>query len=181
MSANQCQVIVVGGGIAGASVAYFLTRRGVTDVVILEREDLPGYHTTGRSAAVLVELDENRTMQRLIAAAAPFFRSPPAGFADHALLEPSGILFAYDGAEWDEARALIPTALADGIRAEELSAADVLARFEGRLARFKHPKDVLFVEALPTTAIGKVRKDDVRLLVQQRLGAGVAPAQEQTA
>ena len=62
-----------------------------------------------------------------------------------------------------------------------LSAADVLARFEGRLARFKHPKDVLFVEALPTTAIGKVRKDDVRLLVQQRLGAGVAPAQEQTA
>jgi fatty-acyl-CoA synthase len=41
----------------------------------------------------------------------------------------------------------------------------VLALFDGRLARFKHPKDVLFVDALPRTAIGKVRKEDVRRIV----------------
>jgi fatty-acyl-CoA synthase len=46
----------------------------------------------------------------------------------------------------------------------------VLALFDGRLARFKHPKDVVFVDALPRTAIGKVRKEDVRRLVEQRLG-----------
>ena len=41
----------------------------------------------------------------------------------------------------------------------------VLALFDGRLARFKHPKDVIVVTALPRTAIGKVRKEDVRQLV----------------
>ena len=43
--------------------------------------------------------------------------------------------------------------------------ADVLGRLEGRIARFKHPKQVVFVEALPKTALGKVRRDEVRRLV----------------
>lgn len=47
----------------------------------------------------------------------------------------------------------------------------VLALFQGRLARFKHPKHVLFVDALPRTALGKVRKEDVRRLVAERLAA----------
>ncbi|MDO8371127.1 MAG: AMP-binding protein, partial [Polaromonas sp.] len=40
----------------------------------------------------------------------------------------------------------------------DLDAAQVLQLFEGRLARFKHPKRVLFCEALPKTALGKVQK-----------------------
>jgi D-arginine dehydrogenase len=42
-------IIVIGAGIAGASVAAHLaeTKR----VLILEMEDHPGFHTTGRSAA----------------------------------------------------------------------------------------------------------------------------------
>ena len=42
--------IVIGAGIAGASAAYELAK--VAPVTILERETQPGYHTTGRSAAV---------------------------------------------------------------------------------------------------------------------------------
>ena len=42
-----------------------------------------------------------------------------------------------------------------------IDTAGVLALFEGRLARFKFPKRVVFVESLPKTALGKVRKDDV--------------------
>ena len=56
----------------------------------------------------------------------------------------------------------------------------VLALFEGRLARFKHPKDVFVVHTLPRTAIGKVRKDDVRQLVAQ-LTAGTAGHEERIA
>ena len=41
----------------------------------------------------------------------------------------------------------------------------VLAHFDGRLARFKHPKDVLFVEALPRNALGKIVAADVRALL----------------
>jgi fatty-acyl-CoA synthase len=40
----------------------------------------------------------------------------------------------------------------------ELAAAEVMQLFEGRLARFKHPKRIVFCEALPKTALGKVQK-----------------------
>ena len=46
----------------------------------------------------------------------------------------------------------------------QLDASQVLALFDGRLARFKHPKAVLFVDALPRTALGKLRRDEVRQL-----------------
>ena len=48
----------------------------------------------------------------------------------------------------------------DGI---DLSAEEVLALFDGRLARFKHPRRVVFLDGpLPRTALGKVKKHDVR-------------------
>jgi fatty-acyl-CoA synthase len=51
----------------------------------------------------------------------------------------------------------------------DVSPEALMARFDGRLARFKHPKEVLVVDALPRTALGKVRKEDVRQLVAARL------------
>lgn len=42
--------------------------------------------------------------------------------------------------------------------AAELDVADVMKLFDGKLARFKHPKRVIFAEALPKTALGKVQK-----------------------
>jgi sarcosine oxidase subunit beta len=43
-------VVIVGGGCMGASVAYHLTRRGVRDIVLLEREPLLATGSTGRNA-----------------------------------------------------------------------------------------------------------------------------------
>ena len=62
----------------------------------------------------------------------------------------------------------------------ELERARVLALFDSRLARFKQPKDVIFVNALPRTALGKVSKEDVRRLVASLTGATV-DGQEQIA
>ncbi|MFN0179100.1 MAG: NAD(P)/FAD-dependent oxidoreductase [Gemmatimonadales bacterium] len=44
-------VVIVGGGIMGASIAYHLALRGCTDVLVLEREDAPVTGSTARSAA----------------------------------------------------------------------------------------------------------------------------------
>ncbi len=46
----------------------------------------------------------------------------------------------------------------------------ILGIFENRLARFKHPKDVQFVDALPRNAMGKVEKFALRDLVAHRAG-----------
>jgi sarcosine oxidase subunit beta len=51
MSAAGASVVIVGGGIIGASVAYHLALRGATDVTILERADSPATGSTARSAA----------------------------------------------------------------------------------------------------------------------------------
>ena len=78
--------IVVGAGIAGASAAYELAK--VAPVIILERESQPGYHTTGRSAAVFSEIYGNATIRAVTIGSRSFFASPPNGFADHPLWAP---------------------------------------------------------------------------------------------
>lgn len=47
---SVADVVIIGGGIAGASLGYRLA--GQRRVAILEAEDQPGYHSTGRSAAL---------------------------------------------------------------------------------------------------------------------------------
>ena len=47
---RTADVVIVGGGCMGASVAYHLARRGVTDVVLVEREQMLGTGSTGRNA-----------------------------------------------------------------------------------------------------------------------------------
>ncbi|SIQ04362.1 fatty-acyl-CoA synthase [Aromatoleum tolulyticum] len=49
-----------------------------------------------------------------------------------------------------------------------LDAGGVLGLLDGRIARYKLPKEVLFIDELPRTALGKVRKDEVRRLVARK-------------
>ncbi|HTZ77480.1 MAG TPA: FAD-binding oxidoreductase [Stellaceae bacterium] len=80
--------IVIGGGIAGAAAAYFLAERG--HVTVLEREDAPGYHTTGRSAALFNENYGPTAVRLLTRASGAFYRDPPPGFGEAPLLQPRG-------------------------------------------------------------------------------------------
>ena len=127
-------VVVVGGGIAGASLAYFLAERGVTDVLLLERESQPGSHATGRSAAVLAELDPISTLQELKVGSAGFLRRPPPGFAETPLLEPSGIMILLREPFWSALRQLAPLIEQAGTRLALLSPADAAARVPVLLA-----------------------------------------------
>ena len=83
-------VVVIGAGMAGASAAHFLARR--FDVLLLEREDQPGYHTTGRSAALYTQAYGNAAIRALTVASRPFFDAPPEGFSETPLLTPRGLV-----------------------------------------------------------------------------------------
>jgi D-arginine dehydrogenase len=91
MAARACEFLIIGSGIAGASAAYHLTGSG--KVILLERESQPGYHSTGRSAAVFAESYGPRLMRIMTVASGPFLRNPPKGFADTPLMHPRGALF----------------------------------------------------------------------------------------
>jgi D-arginine dehydrogenase len=83
---------IIGAGIAGVSAAYHLAPKA--KVIILEREHVPAYHTTGRSAALHSETYGSAEIRAITVAAGRFYRRPPEGFADHPLLTPRGALIA---------------------------------------------------------------------------------------
>jgi D-arginine dehydrogenase len=91
---NKYSVAIVGGGIAGAAVAFALTRRGMRDIVILDREPIVGTHSTGRNAAILRTLIPDPLLRSIASASARFYRNPPEGFCSHPVLDPVGIFLA---------------------------------------------------------------------------------------
>jgi D-arginine dehydrogenase len=82
--------LVIGAGISGAAAAYELAVHG--KVVVLEAEAVPAYHSTGRSAALYTKNFGNATVRAFNRASLPFLSAPPAGFAEHPLLTPRGVL-----------------------------------------------------------------------------------------
>jgi D-arginine dehydrogenase len=83
---------IIGAGIAGVSAAYHLAPHA--KVLILEREQVAAYHTTGRSAALHSETYGSAEIRAITVASGRFYRKPPPGFADHPLLTPRGAVIA---------------------------------------------------------------------------------------
>ena len=125
----EAEVIVVGAGIAGASLAYFLACRGRgAGVVILEREEQPAVHSTGRSAAMAVELHHDPIVRSLIHRGVGFLESPPADFAEAPVYDPVGVLAPAEGAAWTDLRRFGEVLAAEGITVAEVSPDDVIRR-----------------------------------------------------
>jgi D-arginine dehydrogenase len=123
--ANRADFLVVGAGIAGASVAYWLARHG--RVLVLERELQPGYHSTGRSAALFAESYGTPQVRALTRASRAFFDAPPQGFCDHPLLSPRGALIVATRGQEELLRARWQTLSALGEPLQLLSPAQTCA------------------------------------------------------
>ena len=89
---HNCDICVIGGGIAGISAAAEMA--ATVTVVVCEAEDQPGYHATGRSAARFAQNYGPPVIRALSAASRSHFEHPPAGFTDVPLLLPGGEIFA---------------------------------------------------------------------------------------
>lgn len=88
---NTADIVVVGAGIAGASVAARLAPDA--KVILVEREDAPGYHSTGRSAAFFAPAYGNEVVRRFTAKSESLYRSPPEEFTDIDFLRKRDVIF----------------------------------------------------------------------------------------
>ncbi len=118
--------LVVGGGIAGASVAHALAVSGST--LLVERESQPGYHATGRSAAVFAASYGPAPVRALTRASHAFLSQPPSGFAPHELLTPRGALFVAEKHQAQELASLGDTLVLESSAVRRLGATEACAR-----------------------------------------------------
>lgn len=87
---KQYDVAIIGAGIAGASIASEIG--GDRSVLLLEGEEFPGYHATGRSAAFWTESYGGPLVQPLTSASRAFLDNPPPEFSPSGFLRPRGAL-----------------------------------------------------------------------------------------
>lgn len=89
-AARSADFLIIGGGIAGAAAGYWLAPHA--RVILLERESQPGYHSTGRSAALFMESYGTPQVRAITMASRAFLQRPPEGFSPYPLLTPRGAL-----------------------------------------------------------------------------------------
>ena len=87
----ESDFIIVGAGIGGTSAAYWLAKK--YRVTVLEMEEQPGYHTTGRSVAMYTEAYGPRVVRSLAKASYEFLTNPPGDFSNKPLSSRTGFMF----------------------------------------------------------------------------------------
>ncbi|MBW2272258.1 MAG: FAD-binding oxidoreductase [Deltaproteobacteria bacterium] len=89
---REHSILIVGGGVAGLATAWELARLGQRGVLLLEREEQLGSHSSALNAAILRTLSSDPITTRLARASADFLRRPPEGFSEVPLVDPRGLV-----------------------------------------------------------------------------------------
>jgi len=118
--------LIIGAGMAGASLAYRIGDRA--RVLVVEMESHPGYHSSGRSAAMFMETYGTATIRALTRASRAFYESPPPGFAEHPLLNDRGVLYLVRDDQVELKRQTLQQLRSTGADIREISAQEVADR-----------------------------------------------------
>jgi D-arginine dehydrogenase len=121
----QPEVVIVGAGIAGAALAYQLTRRGLRDVLILEQEAMAGMHSSGRNAAMFYGLIDPPQLTELGALTRRFLLDPPEGVFPSPLLTATGSVTIYGEGQEAALKARLELAARARVETQILSAGEV--------------------------------------------------------
>ena len=71
----ETDILIVGGGMAGAATAYHLARQTAHRILIVEQEPVPGVHSSGRNAAIIRERADDPILQPLLTESADQLRT----------------------------------------------------------------------------------------------------------
>ena len=122
---KTADVIIIGAGIAGASLAWQL--RGTRRVVLLEAENNPSHHSTGRSAAMMTPYAGAPLIRAASVASRAFLLAPSDGFSDASLTTPRGVLRLAGEAELAALDAAHDDGIAEGRPFKRMTRADLMA------------------------------------------------------
>jgi 4-methylaminobutanoate oxidase (formaldehyde-forming) len=126
---SHARVVIIGGGIIGCSVAYHLARQGWTDIVLMERKQLT-CGTTWHAAGLIAQLRATANMTRLAKYSQELYGSLEAETGVATGFKRCGsITVALTGERHEELRRAAAMARAFGVEIEEISAAEVKARY----------------------------------------------------
>ncbi len=126
---THTSAIVVGGGIVGASIAYHLTKKGVSDVLLLERHQLTG-GTTWHAAGLVAQLRSTENQTKLARYSLDLYAGlkeetdQDAGFR-----QPGAISMASTPQRWEEFRRTAAMARYLNVEATEITADEIKERF----------------------------------------------------
>jgi glycine cleavage system aminomethyltransferase T/glycine/D-amino acid oxidase-like deaminating enzyme len=126
---NHASVVIVGGGIAGCSTAYHLTRLGITDVVLLERRQLT-CGTTWHAAGLVGQLRATRNLTELAKYTADLYHSLEAETGQATGFKQNGsISVAKTAARMEELRRGLSMGKTFGLRIDELTPGEIKERW----------------------------------------------------
>ncbi|HVH53917.1 MAG TPA: FAD-dependent oxidoreductase, partial [Actinomycetota bacterium] len=142
---DEAQAVIVGGGIAGASIAYHLTDLGWTDVVLAERSDLTS-GSTFHSAGLVGQLRSSMSLTRMMMYSVELYRWLQAETGvDPGWHEVGSLRLASSGERIEELQRLVGWGRTFGLPLEVVSVEEAVDRFP-----LFDPRDVQGAAYLPT-------------------------------
>jgi glycine/D-amino acid oxidase-like deaminating enzyme len=118
---RSTHVVIIGAGFAGASTAYYLTRFGLRDILILEQEDVVGVHASGRNAGMIRQIVSDDTVASLLREGAGFIRNLAGIWPTPVEFHQNGSLLLGAGTVWKGLLADAEKAQKAGVPVEYLS------------------------------------------------------------
>ncbi|HJX10825.1 MAG TPA: FAD-dependent oxidoreductase, partial [Candidatus Binatia bacterium] len=94
------EFVIIGAGFAGAAAAYHLSRRGAGDILLLEQEAIPGFHSSGRNAAMIRQCVPDPNLLALTRDGSRFLRDLPHDWPEPVQFKQNGSLLLGSGEGW---------------------------------------------------------------------------------
>ena len=128
---RRAEVVIIGGGVTGASIAFHLAASGIRDVLMLERRSLAS-GGTGRSVGIVRQLYPTEATSRMVVRSLAVFQRFADAVGGDAGYVGCGALIGVSAAMRSKLEATVARQRAVGVRAEVLDPAD-LTRLEPRI------------------------------------------------
>ncbi len=137
----SAEVVIIGAGLAGAATAFWLVRRGMRDLLLLEQEPTPGLHASGRNAAMVRQVVSDSEIATLLRQGAAFIRDTAEAHPCRTLYQQNGSILLACDPEWATLCRDAAVAQQAGLPVECLSVGETVqrlpvlsgARFDGAL------------------------------------------------